>query len=867
MNPSKLDVSRGRIRAAAGGAILAVLSTLVSTLVAPRAMGQCTLTSAVNFGAGNAPGTPIPTSGSTFRSGYENDVPVYTTSTGARRLLLMFNYGYGVMDLSNPGNPSAMDYEDMLGTIPPRGDGQNYIWSMGVAPDGARAVFSLGPQASPFKAAVGTGSSQAFYLKGDFSAGAATGGTVVQKTSDGRYIAYVLLSRLVAANITTLPTGTLTAGSMTSEATAFPGGTPSTLQLAGNYLSYLAGTSVLILDASNPGSKPPNITSGFTQTKLSLADFGRSSGSPVTLATALDPSDSSALYVLVEFAGSGFGLVRVQGSTKTLIGSFPIPTVSGETWDTGYTSALITGGSNVWVFMWATRTSPSPLYRLYSTTVSNFGSTPGAIDLDPSVYAFFATGHPMRGFASADGTVNAYMGTSATAYALSLACASVTASNGGPVCAGTPLTLSSTGPPSATYAWSGPNGFTAAVQNPTIATPTTAATGVYQVTRTNQGTTTTAQTAATVLPPPVVPTAGNNGPLCPGQALALTAATVSGAAYGWTGPNGYTSSLQNPTISSVTTAAAGTYTVTATVNGCSSSASTGVTVNAPPPAPAAGNNGPLCAGGTLALTASTIANAAYAWTGPNGFTSASQNPSIPNATPAAGGVYSVTATVNGCTGPAGSTTLVVIGPSALITAPPRICLAAGNTGTASVQDAGVGAAYIWAIANGAITGGQGTPVISFSVTGTGTTTLGVTVTAGGCGPNGSATIPVQTQCGFSTLIPCRAVDTRNVSGPPFQANGLRSFDLLLSGCGVPPTAKAVSANLTVVSPTATGALHAYPGDLGTAPSATAISFSSGRTRANNVILPLATDGSGTVAILNDSGGALDLIIDINGYFE
>jgi hypothetical protein len=847
----------------------------VFALVAPRAMAQCTLSSAVNFGAGNAPGALIPSAGFSFRSGYENDVPVYTTSSGARRLLLMFDYGYGVMDLSNPGRPTALTYEDMLGIIPPRGDGQNYIWSMGVAPDGARAVFSLGPQATPFKAAVGApvGGSEAFFLKGDFSAGAATGGTVVQKTGDGRYIAYVLLSRLVAANIKSLPTGTLTAGSMPSEVSAFPAGTASTLQLAGNYLSYLSGTSVLILDASNPGSSPPNITAGFTQTRLSLADFGRSSGSPVTLATALDPADPSALYVLVEFAGATFSLMRVQGNTKTLIGSFSIPTVSGETWDWGNSSALITGGSNVWVFMWAIRTSASPLYRLYATTVSSFGSTtPGAIDFDPAVYPFFATGHPMRGFASADGTVNAYMGTSATAYALSLACASVTASNNGPVCAGTPLTLTSTGPPSATYAWSGPNGFTAAAQNPTIATPTTAATGVYQVTRTYLGTTTTAQTAATVRPSPNVPTAGNNGPLCAGQTLALTAANVPGATYGWTGPNGYASSLQNPTISNATTAATGMYIVNATVNGCSSAASTGVTVNVPPPAPAAGNNGPLCAGETLALTASTIANATYVWTGPNGFTSASQNPSIPNATSAAGGVYSVTATLNGCTGPTGSTAAVVNGASAAITAPSRICLAAGNTGTASVPNAGVGATYSWTIANGAISGGQGTAVISFSVTGTGTTTLGVTVTAGGCASTGSTTIPVQTQCGgFSTLTPCRAVDTRNVSGPlggpPFQANGVRSFDLLQSGCGVPPTAKAVSANLAVVSPTATGALHAYPGDLGAAPSATAISFSSRTTRANNAILRLATDGSGTVAILNDSGGALDLVIDINGYFE
>jgi len=102
--------------------------------------------------------------------------------------------------------------------------------------------------------------------------------------------------------------------------------------------------------------------------------------------------------------------------------------------------------------------------------------------------------------------------------------------------------------------------------------------------------------------------------------------------------------------------------------------------------------------------------------------------------------------------------------------------------------------------------------------------------------------------------------------PSLQANATRLFSLV-SVCGVPPTATAVSANITVVGPVSSGALHVYPGDLGTAPTATAISFSPGVTRANNAILRLATDGSGTVAVLCDSGGTTDFIIDVNGYFE
>jgi fibronectin type 3 domain-containing protein len=162
---------------------------------------------------------------------------------------------------------------------------------------------------------------------------------------------------------------------------------------------------------------------------------------------------------------------------------------------------------------------------------------------------------------------------------------------------------------------------------------------------------------ASCTPPP---TLSNNGPICAGSALNLTASTVTDATYSWTGPNGFTSSDQNPSIASATTAASGTYSVTVTVGACTSvPATTSATVNATPPAPTAGNNGPLCEGSTLNLTASTVPGATYSWTGPNGFTSTSQNPSIANATAAASGTYSVTATANGCASPAGTTVAVV----------------------------------------------------------------------------------------------------------------------------------------------------------------------------------------------------------------
>jgi hypothetical protein len=67
--------------------------------------------------------------------------------------------------------------------------------------------------------------------------------------------------------------------------------------------------------------------------------------------------------------------------------------------------------------------------------------------------------------------------------------------------------------------------------------------------------------------------AGNNGPACVGSTVTLTATTLPGATYSWTGPGGFTSSVQNPTLT-YSVANAGVYTVTVTEAGCTATAYT-----------------------------------------------------------------------------------------------------------------------------------------------------------------------------------------------------------------------------------------------------------------------------------------------------
>lgn len=154
------------------------------------------------------------------------------------------------------------------------------------------------------------------------------------------------------------------------------------------------------------------------------------------------------------------------------------------------------------------------------------------------------------------------------------------------------------------------------------------------------------------------PTAGSNSPICEGVTLNLYCTPAGAISYNWSGPNGFTSTSQNPSIIAATIAASGTYTVTVTGTGGSATTTTAVTVN-PNSIPIAGSNSPICEGESLNLTSTPAGPNSYSWSGPDGFSSMSQNPTIAGATPAASGTYTVTVTATGgCS--ATTTTMVTV---------------------------------------------------------------------------------------------------------------------------------------------------------------------------------------------------------------
>jgi len=244
-------------------------------------------------------------------------------------------------------------------------------------------------------------------------------------------------------------------------------------------------------------------------------------------------------------------------------------------------------------------------------------------------------------------------GNPATSNAISMTVnaipATPAASSNTPVCAGSAINLTTPTVTGATYSWTGPNSFTSATQNPTIASAAAANAGAYSVTTTVSGCTSLAGSTTVVINSgPATPSASSNSPLCLGAAINLTTPAVTGATYSWTGPNSFTSALRTPTISSAVAANAGTYSVTITQGGCASLAgTTTVVLNAPPVAAFAGApTSTTCSGFVQFTDNSTGGPVSWLWDFGDGQTSTMQSPSH---TYTAGGTYAVTLTAtNGC---------------------------------------------------------------------------------------------------------------------------------------------------------------------------------------------------------------------------
>ncbi|KJS06376.1 MAG: hypothetical protein VR77_05055 [Flavobacteriales bacterium BRH_c54] len=234
--------------------------------------------------------------------------------------------------------------------------------------------------------------------------------------------------------------------------------------------------------------------------------------------------------------------------------------------------------------------------------------------------------------------------------------------NNGPLCVGDSLSLGVDTVPGATYAWFGPNGFTSSSQYPSIPIVPLNATGSYAVLAIVNGCySDTFYTNVVINQIPFAPIATTNAPVCEGTNIQLFASNVANGTYSWTGVNGFTSTQQNPTIANANMLDTGFYSVSVTVNGCTS-ANTDIYVEVhPTPQVILPPNIIVCHGAVVPQTnfSGTVNNTTYNWTNsnPNIGLQVNGNGGIPPFTANNTGTASVTSTVtvtptaNGCPGP------------------------------------------------------------------------------------------------------------------------------------------------------------------------------------------------------------------------
>ena len=174
-------------------------------------------------------------------------------------------------------------------------------------------------------------------------------------------------------------------------------------------------------------------------------------------------------------------------------------------------------------------------------------------------------------------------------------------------------------------------------------------------------------------------------------------------------------------------------------DGChSSSDHVAISHNVSISTPVAMSNSPICEGQNLTLSTAAVPGGTYQWSGPGSYTSADQNPVIPNATPAQAGNYSVIVNVGGCTSAPGSVN-VTIGTAAIVDAGPNLSSCNGAPVNLGGSIGGSAASSGWITSGDGSFGNAASPTSSYTpgagdiILGTVTLTITTNDPAGVCG--------------------------------------------------------------------------------------------------------------------------------------
>lgn len=221
------------------------------------------------------------------------------------------------------------------------------------------------------------------------------------------------------------------------------------------------------------------------------------------------------------------------------------------------------------------------------------------------------------------------------------------------------------------WAWSGP-GLNATGFSQSLTPASLSQTGTYSVLVTNQFGCTNSNTFSIIVKErPVISVSASPSVLCAGGTVQLNvSSSMAGTSFAWEGPNGFNATTASPSIVNAGVAATGTYMVSATNSGCTTSGSVSVSVNSTPSNGSlvvqlgnnSNNTGPVftrCEGTAMTLNISNPGNGfTYGWSGPGGFTQTGTSLVLTPTMPSQSGQYTVEA--RNAAGCSRSTTISIV---------------------------------------------------------------------------------------------------------------------------------------------------------------------------------------------------------------
>ncbi|MCB0532709.1 MAG: HYR domain-containing protein [Lewinellaceae bacterium] len=489
----------------------------------------------------------------------------------------------------------------------------------------------------------------------------------------------------------------------------------------------------------------------------------------------LHPAVSSGGNYLLTVTDTITGCFTIATATVALDTIHPATTASASgAISCASPSVFLLGWSNVGnaVFQW--------------TGPGNFNSTGMQVSVNtPGLYTLITT-NPQNG-CSASKTISVTGSTTPPTVSATV--------SGQITCASPQVTLTGSVQPSGMQLlWTGPNGFSSNNLLVSVSTP-----GVYTLQATNPQNGCSATTTITVLQnklqPDVSVIANNLSCAMPSTTLYANTSTP-GLTFKWTGPNGFMTTVQNPTINT-----AGVYTVVATnpANGCTKSVSVSISFNSATPVVLTANATITCANPVAYPNATAFTpGATFSWTGPGGFTATGGSPAV-----TVPGIYTVVAThpSSGCT--------VAIQVPVIDNTQPPIAYAGEpqmlNCNNTPIILSGFGSStigsfsYLWTTYDGNIL--SGSINLYPRVNAVGTYTLQVTNNQNGCTAVDSVEVtqapPVTATLGSVVHVACNGTATGSATAIAGGGNGPYTFGWSNGQTGA--TATGLSAGLYTVT--------------------------------------------------------------------